>query len=109
MRARAARSFISAEMVESVFCSALRITGVNSPPSIATATPTSEWRKRKVRSSAQTEFAAGTRCSASASALMTKSLTESLKAGLPSLSFVAPALTCSRRESSASSSTSRER
>ncbi len=42
VRARAARSFISAEMVESVFCSARRITGVNSPPSIATATPTSE-------------------------------------------------------------------
>ena len=76
--ARAARSFISLEMADSDLPSALRITGVSSPPSIATATPTSECLKRRMRSPAQTAFAAGTRCKASASALMTKSLTESL-------------------------------
>ena len=76
--ARAARSFISLEMAESDLPSAFRITGVSNPPSIATATPTSECLKRRMRSPAQTAFAAGTRCKASASALMTKSLTESL-------------------------------
>ena len=41
-RARAASAFISFEIAESVFASAWRITGVISPPSIATATPMSE-------------------------------------------------------------------
>ena len=45
----------------SVFVSARRITGVISPPSIATATPISQCSKRRMRSSAHTAFAAGTR------------------------------------------------
>ena len=56
-------------MTLSDFVSALRITGVISPPSIATATPISECLKRRMRSSAHTAFAAGTRCSASAQRL----------------------------------------
>ncbi len=63
------------------FGSALRITGVIRPPSIATAMPMSECVKRKMRSSAHTALAAGTRCSAAAQALMMKSLSESLNAG----------------------------
>ena len=48
------------------------------PPGIATATPTSECLCLSMPASVQLTFASGTRCSASASALMTKSLTESL-------------------------------
>ena len=76
--------------------SAWRISGVISPPSIATAMPMSEWRKRRIRSSAHTALAAGTRWSASAQALMTKSLSESRNAGLPSACFAAAALASSR-------------
>src|SRR5215475_9231735 len=76
-RARAERSFISAEISSRDLPSAPRITGVTRPLSIATATPTSERPKRRMRSSAHTAFAAGTRCSASASAFMMKSLIES--------------------------------
>ena len=61
-----------------VLVSALRITGVNSPPSIARRRRSSEFLNLRIRSSAQTALAFGTRWSASASALMTKSLTESL-------------------------------
>ena len=43
-----------------------------------------------------TAFAAGTRCSAAAQALMRRSLTESLKAALPSLSLGAAAFASSR-------------
>ena len=76
-RARSASSRISAEMAVSDFSSACRITGVISPPSIATAMPMSECLKRRMRSSAHTALAAGTRCSAAAHILMTRSLTES--------------------------------
>ncbi len=79
---------------------------MNSPPSIATATPTSAFLKRRIRSSAQTALAAGTRVSARPIALMTKSLTESLKAGLPSLSLPAEPFSVSRSFISASSSQS---
>src|SRR6266571_568742 len=75
-RARAARSFISVEIAESDFSSPLRTTGVISPPLIATATPTSECLCLSMAPSVQVTFASGTRCRASASALMTKSLTE---------------------------------
>ena len=95
-RARSARSRISAEIAVSDLASALRITGVISPPSSATATPMSECVKRRMRSSAHTALAAGTRCSAAAQALMMKSLSESLNAGSPSLSFGAAALASSR-------------
>src|ERR1700758_3606893 len=61
--------------------------GTINPPSSATATLTSECLKRKMRSPAQAAFAAGTRCSASASARMMKSFSESLKRGLPSRCF----------------------
>src|SRR5450759_4225095 len=57
-RARSARSRISAEIAVSDLASALRITGVISPPSIATATPMSECWKRRMRSSAHTALAA---------------------------------------------------
>ena len=73
---------------------------MSSPPSIATATPMSECRSRRMRSSAHTALAAGTRCSAAAQALMTRSLTESLNAGLPSRSFGAAAFASSRSASS---------
>jgi hypothetical protein len=52
--------------------------GVKSPPSIATATPISEYLCRSVPASVHVTLAAGTCCNASASALMAKSLTESL-------------------------------
>src|SRR5216684_1635797 len=97
-RARAANSFISRAMAESVFASALRMTGVIRPPSIATATPMSLCLKRRMRSSAQIALAAGTRCSAAAQALISRSLTESLKS--------AAALTSSRSSSSRPMSTS---
>jgi hypothetical protein len=80
LRARPARSFISAEIADSVFVSARRITGVNSPPSIATATATSECLTSDAVLGPHA-FASGTRWSANASALMTKSLTESLNPG----------------------------
>ena len=59
-RARAARSFISVEMAVSDFVSTLRKTGTIKPPSTATATPISVCLKRRMRSPAQTAFAAGT-------------------------------------------------
>src|SRR5262249_42255841 len=77
-RARAAISFISLEMTESDFCSAWRPTGVIKPPGIDTATPMSECLCRSMAPSVHVTLASGTRCSASASALMTKSLTEIL-------------------------------
>src|SRR5262245_27859090 len=77
-RARAAKSFISLEMTESDFCSAWRTTGVIKPPGIDTATPMSECLCRSMAPSVHVTLASGTRCSASASALMTKSLTEIL-------------------------------
>ena len=77
-RARAAKSFISFEIAESDFVSALRTTGVISPPGIETAIPMSECLCLSMPPSVQVTLASGTRCSASASALMTKSLTESL-------------------------------
>jgi hypothetical protein len=76
-RARAARSFISAESAESDFMVASFSTGVKSPPSMATATATSEGLSLSIRSPAQTALASGTCCSASAQALMMKSLTDS--------------------------------
>ena len=60
LRARAARSFISADSAESDFLSASRRTGVNSPPSIATATATSDGFSRRTRSPAQTALQSGT-------------------------------------------------
>ena len=56
--------------------------------------------------SVQVTLASGTRWSASASALMTRSLTETFHAGLPSLSFGAAALMSVRSASSASISVS---
>jgi hypothetical protein len=76
--------------------SACRMIGTIKPPSSATATPTSECLKRKMRSPAQAAFAAGTRCNASANARMMKSLSESLNSALPSRFVGAAALTCSR-------------
>jgi hypothetical protein len=105
-RARDESSFISREIADSVFVSALRMIGVISPPSSATATPISECRKRRMRSSAHIALAAGTRRSAAAQALMTKSLTDSLKPGLPSASLGAAAFACSRSVMTAPISTS---
>src|ERR1700704_4753173 len=65
-RAPPARSFIPREMPVTVLPSALRMTGVISPPSIETATPMSACRNLRIRSPAQTAFAAGTRISAPA-------------------------------------------
>ena len=48
------RDRISAEIAPSDLASALRITGVSKPPSLATATPTSAREKRRIRSSAHT-------------------------------------------------------
>src|SRR5262245_38441302 len=78
LRARSARSRISLEISDSDLSSAWRMMGVNSPPSMATATPTSEYLWRNVPASVQVALAAGTWASASASALMAKSLTDSL-------------------------------
>ena len=103
-RARAARSFISPDSAESDFRSASRITGVNRPPSIATATATSEGFSRRIRSPAQTALQSGTSCSASADALMMKSLTESLTPRPSSWR-----LSSVRSASSGSSRTSRRR
>ena len=50
MRARSASARISAEIALTVLVSARRITGVMSPPSIATATPISECRAEFVQS-----------------------------------------------------------
>src|SRR5579885_1738454 len=61
LRARAARSFISAEIVLSDLVSALRMSGVIRPPSSATATPMSECLKRRILSPAQIAFDAGRR------------------------------------------------
>ena len=77
-RARAAISFISFEMTDSVFVSAERITGVIKPPGIDTATPTSEWVWCSMVFSVHDTLASGTRFSAKAKALMMKSLTETL-------------------------------
>src|SRR5262249_13095445 len=55
-----------------------RTTGVISPPGIETATPMSECLCLSRAPSVQVTLASGTRWSASASALMTKSLTEIL-------------------------------
>jgi hypothetical protein len=76
--ARAARSFISLEIWLSVLWQALRITGVISPPGIETATPTSACLCLSMVFSVQLTLASGTACSESASALITRSLTESL-------------------------------
>ncbi len=71
-------SFISLEITESDFVSACRTIGVISPPGIETATPMSECLCLSMPPSVQVTLAFGICCSASASALMTKSLTESL-------------------------------
>ncbi len=73
-----ARSFISLEMAESDFSSACLTIGVISPNGSATATPMSECLCLTMAASVQLTFACGTRCNASAKALTTKSLTESL-------------------------------
>jgi hypothetical protein len=65
-------------MAESVFISALRTTGVMSPPGIDTATPTSACLCFSIAPSVQDTLASGTRIMAIASALITKSLTETL-------------------------------
>ncbi len=77
-RARAAKSFISPEIVDSDLVSALRMIGVIRPPGIATATPISECLCLSMPPSVQLTLQLGIRCSAIAIALMTKSLTESL-------------------------------
>ena len=105
-RARRARSLASSAITDSVFSSAERITGVMRPPGIDTAMPTSECRCFSMALSVQVTLASGTRCRASARALTTKSLTDTLKAGLPSLSLGAEAFTCSRSAIKASRSQS---
>ena len=80
-RARLARSFTSLEMTERDFSSALRTIGVMSPSGMATATPTSACLCSTRAVEVQEAFAIGTSRSASAIALMMKSLTESLKVG----------------------------
>src|SRR6476620_8277085 len=75
-RARAAKSFISAEIVDSDLVSALRMIGVIKPPGIATATPTSECLCLTMPDSVQLTLQSGILCSAIAKALMTKSLTD---------------------------------
>ena len=107
--ARLAMSFTSFEMVDSVLVSAARTMGVMSPPGIDTATPMSACLCFSIAFSVQDTLASGTRLRASASALMMKSLTDSLKAGLPSSPFDAEALTCSRNARRASSSQSADR
>ena len=77
-RARAAKSFISFEITDSDLASAWRTTGVMSPPGMETATPMSECLCLSMAASVQVTLASGTRWSASASALMTKSFTEIL-------------------------------
>src|SRR5450759_3486922 len=75
---------------------------MHSDVGIATATPTSECMCFNIPASVQLTFVSGTCCKASASALMTKSLTESLYAGLLSVPFGATALISSRATSSLS-------
>jgi hypothetical protein len=77
---------------------------VKSPPSMATATATSDGFSRSIRSPAQTVFAAGTACNAIAQALMMKSLTLSFTPRPSSCLF-----SCSRNAISASSFTSRRK
>ena len=77
-RARAARSRIAFEIADSDLVSAWWMIGVIRPPGSATATPMSECLCLSRPASVQLTLAFGTRCSASAKALMTKSLTESL-------------------------------
>ena len=81
--------------------------GVNRPPSTATATPTSAYLWRSVPASVHVTLAAGTCASASAMALMTKSLTESLKARGPSLGAAAFMRSRARSSSSRRQSTVR--
>ena len=102
--ARVARSFISAESAESDLTSASLRTGVNKPPSMATATATSDGLRLNTRSPAQTAFASGTDCSAKAQALIMKSLIDSLTSRAASCLFNSP-----RNESSASRLMSRRR
>src|ERR1700689_3463225 len=61
-RARWAKSFISLEIVDSDFVSALRMIGVINPFGIATATPTSECLCLSMPASVQLTFVSGTRC-----------------------------------------------
>src|SRR3546814_8930986 len=67
-----------AAIAERLLLSALRTTGVNNPPSTATATPISARAKRNILSSAHAALAAGKAMRAWAYALTTKSLTEIL-------------------------------
>ena len=77
-RARAASSFISFEMAASVLPSAAWITGVISPFGTETATAISACSNARMPSRDHMALALGTALSASASALIMKSLTESL-------------------------------
>src|SRR6516225_6345465 len=88
-------------MADRLLRSAWRITGVMSPPSIATATAMSECWKRRMRSCAHTALAAGTRCSAAAQALMMRSLTERRNALVPSAARGADAFASSQRQQTA--------
>ena len=76
--ARAANSFISLEIAEIDLISAWRMIGVIRPNGKATATPMSECLWRSIADSVHDTLASGTFCSATAMALMTKSLTDSL-------------------------------
>jgi hypothetical protein len=73
-------------MTDSVFVSACRTIGVISPPGMETATPTSACLCWTIAASVHDTLAVGTSRSASAIALMTISLTETLKAGTSPLS-----------------------
>ncbi len=97
-RARRASSWASVAIWPSVLTSALRMTGVTRPSSMATAMPMSTRPWRMIPSSLNEALASGTRRSARAAALMTRSLTDSL----------APwtSLTCSRKAMALSMSTS---
>ena len=77
--ARAAKSFMASAISDSDFSSALRMIGVIRPlPGSATATPTSACLCLSMAPSVQVTLASGTRFKATASALMTMSLTEIL-------------------------------
>jgi hypothetical protein len=71
-------SFTSAEITDSGFSSARRTIGVISPSGMATATPTSECLCNSRAVEVHEPLAIGTSRSASASALMMKSFTDSL-------------------------------
>ncbi len=96
-------------MAESVFCSAFFTMGANRPPSMATATPTSECLRRRMRSLGPHGIGGGHLLERQRQRLDDEVIDRDAEAGLPSLSFGAEALTVSRSfiRSSMSQSTDR--